>query len=72
MGSDLYCTFTTARSSGPRSGRAIAKPKADLNQLIDLSVETDKPILIVEDGMPVGMLTKRNLLRGIHGEKDNG
>jgi glycosyltransferase involved in cell wall biosynthesis len=32
-------------------------------------VETDKPILIVKDGMPVEVVTKRNLLRGIQGEK---
>ena len=53
-------------------GWATASPKADLTQLIDLSVDTDKPILIVEDGKPVGVVTKRNLLRGIQGEKDNG
>ena len=62
---------------GPAGSRvtrccATASPKADLNQLINLSVDTDKPILIVEDGKPVGVVTKRNLLRGIQGEKDNG
>ncbi len=54
------------------TGCATATLKADLRQLIDLSVETDKPILIVKDGMPVGVVTKHNLLRGIQGEKDNG
>ena len=52
-------------------GCATASPKADLNQLIDLSVDTDKPILIVDDGNPVGVVTKRDLLRGVQGEKDN-
>jgi glycine betaine/proline transport system ATP-binding protein len=54
------------------AGCLTATPKADFNQLIDLSVKTDKPILIVKDGMPVGVVTKRNLLRGIQGEKDHG
>ncbi len=53
-------------------GCATASPKADLNQLIDLSVDTEKPILIVDEGKPVGVVTKRNLLRGLQGEKDHG
>jgi glycine betaine/proline transport system ATP-binding protein len=49
-----------------------APPDADLNELINLSVDTDKPILILKDEKPVGIVTKRNLLRGIQGEKDYG
>ncbi len=47
-----------------------APPDADLNELINLSVDTDRPILILKDQTPVGIITKRNLLRGIQGEKD--
>lgn len=49
-----------------------APPEADLNELINLSVDTDWPILILNDNKPVGIVTKRNLLRGIQGEKDYG
>ena len=49
-----------------------APPEADLNELINLSVDTDRPILILKDQKPVGIVTKRNLLRGIQGEKDYG
>ena len=49
-----------------------ASPDANLNELINLSVDTDSPILILKDKKPVGIVTKRNLLRGIQGEKDYG
>ena len=49
-----------------------ASPEADLNELINLSVDTDRPILILKDKKPIGIVTKRNLLRGIQGEKDYG
>jgi len=59
MGEDLACFPTTS-------------PEADLNELINLSVDTDKPILILKDRKPVGIVTKRNLLRGIQGEENYG
>jgi len=59
MGEDLAC-FPTA------------PPEADLNDLINLSVDTDKPILILKDRKPIGIVTKRNLLRGIQGEENYG
>jgi glycine betaine/proline transport system ATP-binding protein len=49
-----------------------ASPETDLNELINLSVETDKPILILKDKKPVGLVTKRNLLRGIQGGTNDG
>jgi glycine betaine/proline transport system ATP-binding protein len=49
-----------------------ASPEADLNELINLSVDTDGPILILKDKKSIGIVTKRNLLRGIQGEKDYG
>ncbi|MEC4673202.1 MAG: betaine/proline/choline family ABC transporter ATP-binding protein [Nitrospirota bacterium] len=59
MGDDLTCLPT-------------ASPEADLNELINLSVDTDTPILILKDNKPIGIVTKRTLLRGIQGEKDYG
>ena len=44
-----------------------APPGADLDHLVNLACDTDEPILIVEDGRPVGVVTKRALLRGIQG-----
>lgn len=46
----------------------IASPETDLNGLVNLSVETDNPILIQDGGAPVGVVTKTALLRGIQGE----
>ncbi len=54
------------------SGFPTTSPEADLNELINLSVGTDRPILILKDKKPIGIVTKRNLLRGIQGEKDYG
>ncbi len=50
----------------------VASAEADLNELINLSVDTDRPILILKDKKSVGIVTKHNLLRGIQGEKDYG
>lgn len=42
---------------------------ADLDQLIDLSVQTYAPIIITENGQDVGVVDKARLLRGIQGGK---
>jgi len=44
---------------------------ANLDRLIDLSVGTEQPIVITEDGNDVGIVTKPCLLRGIQGGKDD-
>src|SRR5262245_16059812 len=44
-----------------------ANVMADLNTLVDLAAETDHPIVIVDDGREVGLVTKRQLFRGIQG-----
>ena len=49
----------------------VAAPSDKLNTLVDLSVATDHPILIVADGAPVGVVTKSALLRGIQGREEN-
>ena len=45
-----------------------ADQNADLDHLIDLAVEYDRPILVTDQGTVVGVVTKRLLLRGIQGE----
>ena len=47
-----------------------ASSESDLDELIDLSVGTDLPVVITEDGRDVGVVTKPRLLRGIQGGKE--
>ncbi len=45
-----------------------ARPDDDLDTLIGLAVNKDKPVVIVSENKPVGVVTKDALLRGIQGE----
>lgn len=45
-----------------------AGPEDDLDTLVGLAVNQDKPVVIMDDGKPVGVVTKDALLRGIQGE----
>ncbi|WP_104020536.1 quaternary amine ABC transporter ATP-binding protein [Roseovarius nitratireducens] len=56
---------------GSLDGAPRADEGADLDQLIDLSVDTDQPVVITEGGTDVGVVTKPRLLRGIQGGKDD-
>src|SRR6056297_2853670 len=56
---------------GSLDGAPRADEGADLDQLIDLAVATDHPVVITEDGADVGVVTKPRLLRGIQGGKDD-
>ena len=40
---------------------------ADLDQLIDVAVDTDAPLVVSDDDRPVGVITKRRLLEAIQG-----
>ena len=46
----------------------VAGPEDDLDRLIALSVDQDRPVVIEDGGVPVGVVTKDALLRGIQGE----
>jgi len=59
-----------ASHQGPLDGAPRADHGADLDQLIDLAVNTDHPVVITENGADVGVVTKPRLLRGIQGGKD--
>lgn len=52
-------------------GAPRADEGADLDQLIDLSVTSELPVVITADGIGVGVVTKPQLLRGIQGGKDD-
>jgi glycine betaine/proline transport system ATP-binding protein len=47
-----------------------ARADTDLDHLVDLASGTDNPIVVVnEEAKPIGVITKRSLLRGIQGTK---
>ena len=54
----------------PLDGAPTADHLADLDQIIDLAVDTDLPVVITDDGKQVGLITKPRLLRGIQGGKE--
>ena len=55
---------------GSLEGAPRADEGADLDQLIDLAVGTDLPVVITQDNADIGIVTKPRLLRGIQGGKD--
>ena len=55
----------------PLDGAPRADHGADLDQLIDIAVRTDHPVVITDGGTDVGIVTKPTLLRGIQGGKDD-
>ncbi len=44
-----------------------ASPTDNLDHLAELSIRTDAPLIIEHDGKPVGVVTKKALIRGIQG-----
>jgi glycine betaine/proline transport system ATP-binding protein len=62
-----------AAHGGDLSGCPIAQEDADLDALINLAVDSDRPIVIVNGtGQQVGVVTKQALLRGIQGGEAHG
>jgi glycine betaine/proline transport system ATP-binding protein len=57
--------------TGPLDGAPRADHGADLDQLIDLAVNTEQPVVITDGGTDVGVVTKPRLLRGIQGGKND-
>ncbi len=60
------------QANGPQETGSwpVGRPENKLNELVDLAVGTDHPILIAAEGSPVGVVTKRALLRGIQGRDE--
>lgn len=48
-----------------------ARPDQSLDDLVNLSISTQNPIVVKVDGSPIGIVTKNALLRGIQGDIDN-
>ena len=51
-----------------RSHCPAAQLNDSLDSLVDLSIDTDNPIVVEHEGAAVGVVSKRNLLRGIQGK----
>ena len=51
-----------------KEGLPKAKPEDDLDRLIDLSLESEEPILIESEHQIIGVVTKKALLAGIQGD----
>jgi glycine betaine/proline transport system ATP-binding protein len=49
------------------NGALRARSDDDLDRLADLSIDTDEPVAVEEDGRIVGIVTKKALIRGIQG-----
>ncbi|MES0828431.1 quaternary amine ABC transporter ATP-binding protein [Ruegeria sp. SCP11] len=48
-----------------------AHPDHSLDDLVNLSISTQHPVVVKADGKPVGIVTKNALLRGIQGDIDD-
>ena len=48
----------------------VAQPSDDLDTLVDLSINHENPIIVKDGDKSVGVVNKRNLLRGIQGRWD--
>ncbi|MEM7721363.1 MAG: betaine/proline/choline family ABC transporter ATP-binding protein [Pseudomonadota bacterium] len=53
--------------SGVPDGAPRVDGDRDLDSLIDISVQSDGPLVVEEGGVPVGVISKTVLLRGIQG-----
>ena len=61
---EKYCS-----AGGPPPDECpMAGPEDDLDTLVGLAVDQERPIIIIDDRRPVGVVTKDDLLRGIQGE----
>ena len=52
------------------NGAVRVRPDDDLDRLADLSIDTDRPLVVEEEGRVVGIVSKKALIRGIQGRWD--
>ena len=65
-------SYRKANGTVDASQWPVARPEDKLNTLVDIAVTTDHPILVQTDGLNLGVVTKKALLRGIQGREDLG
>ncbi|MEM9576508.1 MAG: glycine betaine/L-proline ABC transporter ATP-binding protein [Pseudomonadota bacterium] len=61
--------YTQREGSIPEDA-LVARPQDDLDTLANLSIETNAPLAVKDDGKIVGVVTKKSLIRGIQGKWD--
>ena len=62
--------YTQVHGPADTASWPVAAPADKLNALVDLAVGTEHPILIADNGTPIGVVSKRALLRGIQGREE--
>jgi glycine betaine/proline transport system ATP-binding protein len=65
-----FAAYVQAQGPQETGPWPVGRPEMNLNELVELAVGTDHPILIAAEGHPVGVVTKRALLRGIQGRNE--
>jgi glycine betaine/proline transport system ATP-binding protein len=63
--------FEKRRGAANTDNWPEARPDQSLDDLVNLSITTQHPIIVKSDGKPVGIVTKNALLRGIQGDIDD-
>lgn len=61
--------WRSAHNTRNMSQWPVAGPDDSLNTLVDLSVDAEHPIIVQADGVNIGVVTKKALLRGIQGRE---
>lgn len=59
--------LTGSAPGGAHDNAPSVTPQADLDQLIGVAVATDEPIVVDDNGVRVGIITKKTLLMAIQG-----
>ncbi len=63
--------YLSRKGPADTDGWPEAHPDHSLDDLVNLSISTQHPVVVKVDGQPVGVVTKDALLRGIQGDFDN-
>ncbi|MFQ6549441.1 quaternary amine ABC transporter ATP-binding protein [Aestuariibius sp. 2305UL40-4] len=62
-----HTIMTPLNGSAPPETAHRVSGECDLDALIDVSVDSDQPLIVQENGQDVGVISKTTLLRGIQG-----
>ena len=65
-----FAQYRQTNGGGDPANWPVARPEDKLNTLVDLAIGTDHPILVRDQDVNIGVVTKRALLRGIQGRDE--
>ncbi|MDV7270811.1 glycine betaine/L-proline ABC transporter ATP-binding protein [Thioclava sp. A2] len=65
---ETFEAYEQRRGSFDHAEWPVAHPEHSLDDLLDLSIGTQHPIVVQHDGKPLGIVTKNALLRGVRGD----